>query len=248
MNREKRKQVFEKLSELFKTLPESSYVQTGEVIDLFEYVEVKKIKSEPNVIEWHQTNTAHLINKLLPHEKSLVLIFGSAHKAGGGVVNGAAAQEEDISLHTTWYFQVKDNNNFYKLEHKDYMYSDFALYTNKSVIITNEYHVDSYHKPVSLISIAAPNIRAFVDNEMSYDEDLLYKKYEVRLMGLMNFAEHNGHKTIVLGAWGCGVFGLSVPKTASIMKRVISESSFSGKIVFSILDEYMFNVYQEIIK
>ena len=93
--------------------------------------------------------------------------------------------------------------------------------------------------------MAAPNLSAFLNNKVKFDENELYQKYEDRLRSLFIFAENRGHKEIVVGPWGCGVFGLSPEKTSLIFNKIINENHYSGKIIFSIMNNEMFEIYKK---
>lgn len=251
MKNEKLRQDFLKLQKVFKNIKNDEITQKAEFIDLNKYLNIKlkfnNVKSNGG-ISFLKGNTVENSILLKNKNRPLILIFGSAYKPGGGVLNGAKAQEEDISRHSTFYFQVKDNNEFYGLIHKDYNYSDYALYVEKGLMLTDIYNFKlNEYKKVSFITIAAPNLSAFIKNKVSINEEDVYKIYKKRLKSFFNFAELKGYKEVIVGPWGCGVFGLSVKKTALIFKDILNEKIFSGNVIFSILDEEMFNIYKKII-
>lgn len=252
-DRAKRKQIFNDLSCLFEhsNLINSDFDKPGELVNLGqEKYQISKEKSQiKNRIEWHNTNTAHLMLERNSETKPLVFIFGSAYKPGGGVVNGSKAQEEDIALHSSWYFQARHNDDFFKMQHENYNYSDYAVYTEKSLLLTDQYNQPlSENKTISLITAAAPNLTACKENNISYDLQNIYNIYEKRVRGLLAFAEERKHKELILGPWGCGVFGLSPIITANIFNHCLEENIYTGNVIFSILDIKMFNQYQQIIE
>lgn len=251
MKNEKLREDFLNIQKIFQKLKNNEITQKAKFIDLNKYLNVKlkfnNVKSNGG-ISFLKGNTVENLLLLKNKDRPLILIFGSAYKPGGGVLNGAKAQEEDISRHTTFYFQVKDNNEFYGLTHKDYNYSDYALYVEKGLMLTDIYNIKlKEYKEVSFITIAAPNLSAFRKNKININEDDIYKIYKRRLQSFFNFAELKGYKEVIVGPWGCGVFGLSVEKTAFIFKDIMNEKIFSGDVIFSILNEEMFNIYKKII-
>lgn len=251
MENKKLREDFFKLQKIFKNLKISQITKKAEFIDLNNYLNIKlkinNVKSNGG-ISFLKGNTVENSILLKNKDRPLILIFGSAYKPGGGVLNGAKAQEEDISRHSTFYFQVKDNNEFYGLNHKDYNYSDYALYVEKALMLTDIYNYElNEYKEVSFITIAAPNLSAFIKNKININEEDLYKIYKKRLRSFFYFAELKNYKEVIVGPWGCGVFGLSVEKTALIFKDILSEKIFSGNIIFSILNDEMFNTYKKII-
>lgn len=252
-SREQRKAIFDNLVLQFNQsgFEGGQFDKPGILVDLGckKYQNVRDKAEIQNKIEWHNTNTAHFMLDMNPANKPLIFIFGSAYKPGGGVISGSKAQEEDIALHSSWYFQARHNNDFFKMKHKDYTYSDYAVYTEKSLLMTDKYNQPlPEHKTISLITAAAPNLSAYKNNKIEVDSHKLYQAYEKRVRGLLNFAEQKGHKELVLGPWGCGVFGLSPTITANIFKHCLEESLYTGTVIFSILDINMFNEYKDIIR
>lgn len=178
-------------------------------------------------------------------KRPLILVFGSAHKPGGGVISGAVAQEEDIALTSTWYFQVKDNKDYYQLPQNNLMYSEKILYLSNSLLLSDEYYQKIYPQKVSFIGCAAPNLSGMKDSGIEIHEARIYEVLERRIAAILNFAEYHGHKDLILGAWGCGVFGLSPEKVSLIFKKVISENHFSGNLYFPVLDKEMFTIFEK---
>lgn len=179
----------------------------------------------------------------------LILVFNSAHNPGGGVMRGSIAQEEDIALKSTWYFQVKDNEEYYKQEHETLLYSDEALYVKKALLLTDNQYNKIMPKKISLIGAAAPNLNGMkTSSKKSVKEDVLYETLKNRIIEIFKIAEKEQHKHLILGAWGCGVFGLEPKKVALIFNKVINENYYSGNVVFAILDKEMHNIFKDNIK
>lgn len=213
------------------------------ILDLNQTLYVKKNKA--NSIIFHHESVTETISK---YKEPLVLVFGSATKAGGGVVNGATAQEEDIALKTTWYFHVKNNPEYYNIEHSSLYYTDLALYVKNGLMLTDAYDFPITPQKISLIGCAAPNLSAMKQKNKSYNDKVLYRVVEKRLRAMFKFAEKEGHKTIIVGAWGCGVFGLSIERVALAYKNVLLSECYSGNVVFSIMDKLMYDTFKYIIE
>lgn len=180
-----------------------------------------------------------------PH--SLTLVFSSAKNPGGGVLRGSIAQEEDIARTTTWYFQVKDNP-FYLIEHSDLMYSSYAVYVKSGYLLLNEYGINISPQNVSLIGIAAPNLKGMISNNSAIKSDVIYQTYKQRLSALFAFAEKEKYEYLIVGAWGCGVFGLDPSIVADIYQAVIKQGLYTGQVIFAIPDKNIFNIFETKIK
>jgi len=178
----------------------------------------------------------------------LVVVFGSAHKPGGGVRNGARAQEEDLSLTTSWYFHVKDCDGFYKKEHPNLLYSDDALYVKNALLLRDQYRNDIEPRSISMIGAAAPNLNGMRTSNKMVAEKVIYETLERRIDGILALAHNNKHETVVFGAWGCGVFGLDPLKVANVFKTCLEKPTYSGIVMFAIMDPAMCQVFENVLK
>ena len=244
-NKEQRVEIFKKLETHFIENIKNKYKidERAVVIDL------NNQKSKYNVLKcsvtYHKENVTETINK---YKEPLVLIFGSATKAGGGVINGASAQEEDIALKTTWYFHAKNNPEYYNIEHKSLCYTELALYVKNGLILTDTYDFPITPEKISFIACAAPNLTAMKNKKYKYDDNKIYKIVQSRIRNIFKFAEAQKHSTLIVGAWGCGVFGLSAERVAKAYKTVLQENHFGGHLVFSIMDDLIHDTFKYIIE
>lgn len=192
-----------------------------------------------------------VIDSIFRFENPLVLVFASAKNPGGGVTRGSTAQEEEISLHSTWYFQLIENpssiSNFYLDKGSSALNTDKMIYLRNSYLLTNSYYQEVSPFPVSFLGVAAPNLNGLQSQGIKYSEFDIYETVRTRIKNIFKMAIHKKHKNIILGAWGCGVFGLSPIKVAEIFREEIQHSCFDGNIVFSILDKDMAKTFNAIV-
>ena len=226
--REQRINQFEKLTTYLSAMP--CPINKAECIDITQYNTHQK--ASPTVVFHNE----QVIKTILRYDTPLTLVFGSAKNPGGGVLRGSTAQEEDIALSSTWYFNVKDSFEFYQLIHSDLTYSDNMLYVNEAYVVKGELGNYIPPKKVSFIGGTAPNINGMKSKGEPINEKTIYEVFKKRLIGLLSFAELNNHKTFIVGAWGCGVFGLDPSKVATLFKECIESKVYSGKLVFAIMD------------
>lgn len=235
--REQRINQFEKLTTYLSAMP--CPINKAECIDITEY-DIHQ-QASPTVIFHNE----QVIKTILRYDNPLTLVFGSARNPGGGVLRGSTAQEEDIALSSTWYFNVKDNFEFYQLLHKDLTYSDKMLYVNEAYVVKDELGHYITPKKVSFIGGTAPNINGMKSKGEPINDKIIYEVFKKRIIGLLSFAELNNHKTFIVGAWGCGVFGLDPGKVATIFKECIENKVYSGNLVFSILDRTQYETFKK---
>lgn len=237
--REQRIKQFEKLTTYLSAMP--CVINKAECIDILNYTVSKK--AELTVVFHNE----QVIKTILCYDNPLTLVFGSARNPGGGVLRGSTAQEEDIALSSTWYFNVKDNVDFYELTHKDLTYSNHMLYVNEAYVVKDELGHYITPKRVSFIGGTAPNINGMISKGDKVDEKYIYEILKNRIKGMLAFAEINHHKTLIVGAWGCGVFGLNPEKVAEIFKECIESNLYSGILVFAIKDQEQFLLFKNIL-
>lgn len=240
MMRDNRIKQFTQLSHYLDSMPYT--IHKAESVNITEYrTENKPISS---VVFHNET----VVKTILRYANPLALVFGSAKNPGGGVLRGSTAQEEDIALSSTWYFNVKDNIEFYGMIHPDLTYSDKMLYVPEAYMLKNELGHSITPKKVAFIGGAAPNINGMKSSGQTINEKHVYDLLRNRIRGLLSFAELNNHKTLIVGAWGCGVFGLDPEKVANIFKECINDKLYSGLVVFSILDINQHGLFKQVIK
>lgn len=182
---------------------------------------------------------------LLNIDDACALVFGSAKNPGGGVLNGAVAQEEELAMKTTWYFHVKNLNDFYDKK-QTALNSDDILFIDEAYLLYDEFYNELEEpKKIKLIGAAAPNLKGLKEQEGQVDEIKVYGALKKRIILLIQWAEKQKIQNLILGAWGCGVFGLEPRKVANIFREVIENNSFSGKILFSIADKEMCEIFNQ---
>lgn len=162
--------------------------------------------------------------------KVAVLNFASAVNPGGGVANGAMAQEECLCRNSNLLpclkqqYLMKD----YYMPHRianNPMYSDKVIYTENITVIKTDDAVPKLMPSkewfnVDVITCAAPNLRN-VDN---FNESDLFNIFCNRIDMILNSALKYEIDTIILGAWGCGAFKNPPQLVAKAFKQVIDDN------------------------
>jgi uncharacterized protein (TIGR02452 family) len=166
-----------------------------------------------------------------------ILNFASAKNPGGGFIEGAIAQEESIARSSTLYPTLLKNNKFYeenKKKHTMGLYLDYAIYS-PSIAIFRTNDGDWYDFPyyVSVVTSPAPNYNAVPAHKQGQVESVIYNRIK-QILGIMAFQEH---RTIVLGAWGCGAFGNDPEMVAKLFKSALKEMPYFDNIIFAIYDK-----------
>ena len=142
--------------------------------------------------------------------------FASWTNPGGGVVNGANAQEEALCRISTLYFCLTDRGamkDFYfpHREKHDPLHNGDCIYTPDVKVFKSDsdnprLQPEERWFNVDVITCAAPNLITGNGGKMwMRDRDLLDIHF-ARLCRIMDIAALNGVDNLILGAFGCGVF------------------------------------------
>lgn len=171
-----------------------------------------------------------------------VLNFASAVKAGGGFLRGARAQEEDIARCSALYACLQTQTEFYAFHRMgSEIYSDRMIYSPRVPFfrVRSEELLDEAYE-LTVITAAAPNAgRLLTANANRGPEiEIVFRRRTGKLLAL---AEAKGHRTLVLGAWGCGVFANDPVMASDAFGTWLESSRFQGsfdRVVFAVYDPH----------
>ena len=168
--------------------------------------------------------------------RTAVLNFASYKNPGGGFLAGSSAQEEAL-CHESILYSVLSRlmDKYYKWNHFNKnreLYLNRGLYTPAVCFIH-----DGKEKFCDVITVAAPNKKVATRYQNVTSEE----NYEVlrdRIKFVLDIAKDNKVDTLILGAYGCGVFGQDPMEVASIFKELLTTThKCFKKVVFSIPDK-----------
>ncbi|RDI23608.1 TIGR02452 family protein [Lentzea flaviverrucosa] len=166
------------------------------------------------------------------------LNFASARNAGGGFLNGAQAQEESIARASAIYPCLRAAGDFYAYHraHDDLTYSDRVIYSPRVPVFKDDGGTllpQPYE--VSFLTAAAPNRSAILRNQPERADDIPLALLR-RAIRVLHVAASHGHRRLVLGAWGCGVFGNDPATVAQVFRIALRDNRFFDHVVFAVLD------------
>ena len=183
-------------------------------------------------------------------QKVCVHNFASASNPGGGVKNGANAQEECLCRCSNLYLCLKMPklwDDFY-LPHRtarNPLHNDDIIYTPgvriiKSDTATPKLLSKSQWFDVDVITCAAPNLRERPGNSynpgdgsapVKITDKALLQLHEKRLRKILDVAYIKGNEIVILGAFGCGAFSNNPYVVATAAKNVIEDYLYKFKII-----------------
>ena len=166
--------------------------------------------------------------------KVALLNFSSYKNPGGMFLNGRKAQEECLCHASYLYNVLKEfQTDFYDWDNK---HKNKALYLNRGLYspdILFQYGEVLFNCDV--ITCAAPNKSAAQKYQNVSDKENT-EVLRSRIKFVLDIAKDNDVDTLILGAYGCGVFGQNPTEVAEIFKECLNTTHkccFS-KVVFAI--------------
>ena len=181
------------------------------------------------------TATALRTMHTLGARKCAALNFANAHHAGGGYLNGARAQEEDLCrLIPTLYTSLK------RLKYP--MKENSCGFTQGWLARTaGSYALDGGPILVNILSAAMPNIAggSAFSARLDPTDEPWRATVRVRIRAVLHAAREEGCDSIILGAFGCGAFGNPPDRVAPLFAEVLASPEFRGAfsaVVFAILE------------
>ena len=268
--REMRAEIFRQTVELFK---ENSYVCNGKLIELdtaatihgtyfFEeprtlYPETSNHKTKFLVIEADCIETAELLKNV--GYNVCMLNMASRQNPGGGVLEGAGAQEENIFRRSNLFQSLyqfadyadeygikRDKKNSYPLDR-----NTGSIYSKRVFIVRgsekNGYCFLKNPFELSIVSVPANNKPQLeYRGGKYYIADDLIEPTKEKIRTILRICGEFHHDCLVLSAFGCGAFRNPPHHIARLFNDVFRETEFNDRfrlVVFAIMDDH--NAWQE---
>jgi uncharacterized protein (TIGR02452 family) len=167
------------------------------------------------------------------------LNFASAKNPGGGFLSGARAQEESLARSSGLYSCLVGRKMYeHHRAHPDPMYTSWAVYS-PGVPVLRDDDGRVLDEPYLCSFITAPAVNGKVVLERGRaTRDQIRAVMDDRVFRVLSIAAENGHESMVLGAWGCGVFGNDPDMIAELFHQRLTRD-FRGAfrhVVFAVLD------------
>lgn len=175
--------------------------------------------------------------------KVAVLNFANPHYPGGGVTQGAMAQEECLCRSSNLYPCLSSDNVFeeYYQIHRtqtDYDFSDRLIYSPGITVFKDDAPVPQLLNPedwfqVDVVTCAAP----FLAKRRYVNPTVLRNLFKSRIRNILEAAIENEIEVLILGAFGCGAFGNPPEVVARAFREVLAERRYQtafSRVVFAI--------------
>lgn len=196
----------------------------------------------PSKIELSRETSLSAIRRLAtaPDARPLCLNFASAKNPGGGFIGGAEAQEESLARASGLYASLISQQQYYSAnrayrsafytEHMIYS-PDVPMFRDDSGALLNRPHLAAF--------ITAPAVNAGVVQERERERvSEIAEVMRRRIERVLGIALGSGHRALVLGAWGCGVFRNEPSMVAQLFAEAL-QGPFKDRfahVVFAVFD------------
>lgn len=157
----------------------------------------------------------------------LCLNFASARNPGGGFLGGSQAQEESLARASGLYSCISPVEAYYTANrrHRSTLYTHHMIYSPRVPIFRDD-DDRLLAEPVLASIVTAPAVNAGAVRRNEPDRvgriEVVMRERIARLLGI---AREFGRGTLVLGAWGCGVFRNDPEKIALWFRESLVEDA-----------------------
>lgn len=190
------------------------------------------------IIEVTNETTAQAAVRLQADGKTnlVALNFASARNQGGGFLAGAIAQEEDLCRASGLYGCLKRKPLFYNANIlcNDTFYTHGILYSPLVPFFRDDHNL-FLEQPfaLSIVTAPAPNLSSM---KGTADTNVLSSLLKARALRILQAANANGHKNIILGAWGCGAFGNDPELVSKAFMWALAKVPYFEHVTFAVYD------------
>ncbi|TSI05281.1 TIGR02452 family protein [Lysinibacillus sp. BW-2-10] len=249
MSREKNKKI------ALDTLNKIKVMQKKRNSDYYSSEKLEAMKEEPIMFNQAfqtkiEVRKEDVVQTVMKEEHPIVLNFASAKNPGGGFLNGASAQEESICRASDLYLFIKEIDEFYKNpKHlKNALYDSDIIFSKNVSLIKDSNGEDLQEKEFDVITSCAVNVTALKRNN---EKELLKQttaEMKKRIENILEVAVREQAETLILGAFGCGVFGNNPYEIKQLFMQTVKNKRYNGKfkkIIISIYkDDRLFNIFK----
>jgi uncharacterized protein (TIGR02452 family) len=196
-------------------------------------------KTGDTAVELRSESTLSAILRLGRQSKKVgVLNFASAKNPGGGFLNGALAQEESLAASSALYLSQLECPVYYETNRacRSMMYTDCAIWSPDTVFFRDDRGA-LLNTPVTASVLTLPAVN--YGQVLTHGENTVTAKATMKRrmkIALAIFADQDCD-TLILGAYGCGVFRNDPGDVAKWWSELLTEYGGHYKtVIFSILD------------
>ena len=162
-----------------------------------------------------------------------VLDFASFLNPGGGYDRGAWGQEQALCSESFLFNVLREKGDWYAENRRRHV--NCHLYRNRALAVPAVcFEREGYHSYADVIVCAAPDARR-AREEYHVSDDALATALRERVRMVMAVADDLGREKLVLGAFGCGIFGWDAATVAEAFRAELAGGTHAaGEVVFAV--------------
>ena len=179
------------------------------------------------------------------------LNFASAVAPGGMFMDGTNTQEDALARSSALYASLGSKKALPMYQHNRVrhgvdrgLYSDAMIYSPAVPVFRDD--DGNLHAPYRVSFISAPAVdRSFC---AGVAERKIQDAMNTRARKILTIAVNNGVKHLILGAWGCGIFGHNGADIAQLFATLLAQDDFHNRFVsvtFPMTEPALFRVFSE---
>ena len=198
------------------------------------------VKTIPSV-EVVNVDSIHAILDRDKSEKTAVLDFASymyhGEKYAAGMIN-----QETYLFHHSYLYEVLTMfvNTYYEYNNE---HRNNYLFENRALYVPDVIFEDNISRSCDVIVCSAPNWRRA--SKIGVNETQNSEALKSRMKFIKAITEANKVETLILGAWGCGIFKQDPKEVAETFKQIFKYSTIKN-IVYAVPDAKNFKVFKEV--
>lgn len=244
----KAKAFIEKINNEYKESIENSIKKTG-IYDIragrpcqwYDSLERPLMKT-PAILK--QTTTNGALYELDNPGRTIILNFASYKKPGGRFLAGAMAQEEALCHTSTLYpvLSAKKNDIYYDWNNQHLnkgLYLDRALYSEDILFFDEK----GKEYKANVITCAAPNNSIALDYVARFTPEENKKALLDRINFVRDICLNEKADTVILGAWGCGVFAQDPAVVAEGFREAFETTGIT--CIYAVPDDKNYNAFKD---
>ncbi len=164
--------------------------------------------------------------------KCIALNFASAYHPGGGYLTGAKAQEESLCRASGLYYTLRGVTAFYEDNKRGGIeYTDGMIFSQNVPVVRDD-SGKALAEPVLCDFLTVPAVNR--NKARSLSREQTNQIMERRINKIVSFCAETDSKTVVLGAFGCGVFGNDRNDVLPMFERAINKFGGDKQYIFAI--------------
>ena len=177
------------------------------------------------------------------------LNFASAVAPGGMFMDGTNTQEDSLARSSALYASLGSNKALpmYQYNRSCHsanrgLYSDAMIFSPAVPVFRDD--GGSLHTPYRVSVISAPAVdRSFCAGVPEWQ---IQQTMHNRARKILTVAVNNGVSHLILGAWGCGIFGHRAADIAQLFFTLLTQEAFQNRFVsvtFPMTESTLFKVF-----